>query len=207
MIGPKGGCPMVRTRLAWGAMLSGLLLSVSARAQVLSDPALTIDTVVTGLSQPTTMAFLGPGDFLVLQKGDGQVRRVVNGVLQPTAVLDVPVANSSEEGMLGVAINTESPRKVFLYYTESTVDGGTPLANRIYRYTWNPGNPPTPDAGRLESPVLLRDLPVTPGPNHNGGVLLLGPPEAGLAGDGRPLYAVIGDLNRTGKLQNFDNGL
>src|SRR5207249_18339 len=100
----------------------------------------------------------------------------------------------------------ENPRKVFLYYTESTADGGTPLGNHIYAYTWNPGNPPNPDAGRLESPQLVRALPVLPGDNHNGGVLLLGPPEAGLAGDGRPLYAVIGDLNRDGQLENFATG-
>ena len=29
------------------------------------------------------MAFVGPGDILVLQKGDGRVLRVINGVLQP----------------------------------------------------------------------------------------------------------------------------
>jgi len=41
------------------------------------------------------MAFIGPGDILVLQKGDGRVRRVINGVLQPEQVLDVAVDNSS----------------------------------------------------------------------------------------------------------------
>ena len=50
-------------------------------------------------------------------------------------------------------------------------------------------------------------LPVTPGPNHDGGMLLLGPSESGLAGDGRPLYAVIGDLNRSGQLQNISTGV
>ena len=29
------------------------------------------------------MAFIGSNDLLVLQKGDGRVRRVINGVLQP----------------------------------------------------------------------------------------------------------------------------
>src|SRR5262245_47712002 len=191
----------------WTALTTVFFVSVPATAQIVfTDPSLTFDTVVTGLDTPTTMAFLGPGDILVLQKNNGQVRRVLNGVLQPTPVLDVAVANSSERGLLGIAINTETPRKVFLYYTESTTDGGSPLGNRIYRYTWNPGNPPNPDAGRLESPLLLSNLPATPGPNHNGGVLLLGPPEAGLAGDGSPLYAVIGDLNRDGQLENFAAG-
>jgi glucose/arabinose dehydrogenase len=87
---------------------------------------------------------------------------------------------------------------VFLYYTEADgADGGTPLGNRVYRYTWNPVS------GLLESPQLILDLPFFPGTNHNGGALLMGQPSDGAgAGDGAFLYVVIGDLNRHGKLQN-----
>src|SRR5262245_33049391 len=175
MIASAGRRPrMARATFSSWAAVTIFFVSIPATAQIVfTDPSLTFDTVVTGLDTPTTMAFLGPGDILVLQKNNGQVRRVLNGMLQPTPVLDVPVANSSERGLLGIAINTENPPKVFLYYTESTTDGGSPLGNRIYRYTWNPGNPPSPDAGRLVSPLLLRNLPGTPGPNHDGGVLLL----------------------------------
>ena len=62
-------------------------------AQTLEDPALQVQLVVGGLSAPTTMAFIGPNDFLVLQKNDGRVRRVINGVLQSGEVLDVAVDN------------------------------------------------------------------------------------------------------------------
>jgi glucose/arabinose dehydrogenase len=41
------------------------------------DPNLSVQTVVTGLSQPTSMAFIGPNDFFVLEKDTGKVRRVV----------------------------------------------------------------------------------------------------------------------------------
>ncbi|MGH7859714.1 MAG: PQQ-dependent sugar dehydrogenase, partial [Candidatus Binatia bacterium] len=171
-----------------------------AGAQTVSDPALQVESVVNGLAAPTTMDFLGPDDFLVLQKNDGRVRRVLGGTLLAAPVLDVTVTNNSERGLLGIAIDREaSPPIVFLYYTEGIGpgDGSSPLGNRIYRYRWNSST------GLLENGDLVADLPVTPGPNHDGGALLLGPPGDP---DGRTLYAVIGDLNRDGQLENFPAG-
>ncbi len=182
-------------------LLAGALLTASASAQTLSDPNLSVTTVVGGqLATPTAMAFVGPDDFLVLEKA-GSVRRVKNGVLQATPVLSVPVSTASERGLLGIAVNGESPRKVFLYYTEALVQDGAPLGNRVYRYIWNA------TSGLLENPLLILDLPSSPGPNHNGGTLLLGPAgEAPGVGDGALLYVVIGDLNRNGQLQNNGAG-
>ena len=57
-------------------------LATNALAQTVTDPSLAVDVVAQGLSSPTTMAFLGPGDILVLEKNTGKVRRVINGVLQ-----------------------------------------------------------------------------------------------------------------------------
>jgi glucose/arabinose dehydrogenase len=174
---------------------SALACLCPAQAQTLNDPKLHLREVTSGLSQPTTMAFIGPGDLLVLQKENGLVRRVINGVLQPGHVLDVAVDSTSERGLLGIAIHPNFPSTpfVYLYYTQSSTAGdssGSPLANRVYRYTWN--------GSALVSPVLILDLPVTPGPNHNGGTIAFGPD--------RKLYAVIGDLNRDGQLQNFSAG-
>jgi glucose/arabinose dehydrogenase len=185
--------PSTRLCSLLGASLLPLVLAAPpASAQIMTDPNLSVTALLPpgSLNTPTSMAFLGPDDILVLEKQVGRVRRVVGGVLQPTPVLDVPVANSSEEGMLGIAIQQGSPVRVFLYYTESTVDGGSPLGNRIYRYDWN--------GTALVNPQLLLDLPATPGPNHNGGVLTLDT-------SGR-LYAVLGDLNRNGQLQNNSAG-
>jgi glucose/arabinose dehydrogenase len=184
-----------------------VLLVAAAEAQpTLSDPNLQLTTVVTGLAFPTTMAFLGPNDFLVLEKNTGRVRRVLSGVLQAAPVLDVTVNNHWERGMLGIAINTEQPPRVFLFYTEAsgTVDGsGAEVqGNRVYRYTWNP------NTATLENPQLILDLPAGNTSIHAGGILALGPtPGPGgaageIVGDGSLLYAVIGDLNRDGQLQN-----
>jgi glucose/arabinose dehydrogenase len=172
-----------------------LAYSYPALAQTLNDPKLHVREVTAGLSQPTAMAFIGPGDILISQKGNGRVRRVINGMLQPGHVLDVAVDSSSERGLLGIAIHPSFPSTpfVYLYYTQSsTVDdsSGSPLANRVYRYTWN--------GSVLASPSLILDLPATPGPNHDGGTMTFGP-------DGK-LYIVIGDLNRDGQLQNFSAG-
>lgn len=169
--------------------------SVALAAPTLTDPNLSVTEITSGLSSPTTMAFIGTGDILVLQKDNGQVRRVIAGVLQPGAVLDVAVDNASERGMLGIAVHPNFPTSpfVYLYYTESSTSGdssGSPAANRVYRYTW--------DGATLASPLLILDLPVSPGPNHDGGVITFGL-------DGK-LYVVIGDLNRDGQLQNFPGG-
>ncbi|MDW0258245.1 MAG: hypothetical protein QN829_05920 [Nitrososphaeraceae archaeon] len=43
------------------------------------DSRLKVEQVVNGLETPTTMAFLGPDDFLVLEKDKGTVLRVLNG--------------------------------------------------------------------------------------------------------------------------------
>lgn len=183
-------------------LVAGVLCAAAAGGQTLSDPSLSLAPVVTsGLTAPTTMAFVAPDDFLVLQKGNGQVRRVLGGVLQPGIVLDVNVNADSERGLLGIAVNSETPPRVFLYYTEATgADGGAPLGNRVYRYTWNAA------LGQLQSPALILDLPVTGGPNHDGGILVLGPPGVGSVGDGSLLYVVIGDLNRNGQLENIAGG-
>ena len=117
---------------------SALAYVSKAVAQVVNDAKLHVREVVSGLNQPTAMAFIGPGDILVLQKGDGRVRRVINGVLQTGQVLDVAVDYLSERGLLGIALhpNFLTTPSVYLYYTQSNTSAdtsGAPLANRVYR--------------------------------------------------------------------------
>ncbi|MGA7008882.1 MAG: hypothetical protein WB612_04000, partial [Nitrososphaeraceae archaeon] len=71
------------------------------------DPNLKLEVVFknTGkLETPaTSMAFLGPDDILVLEKNEGRVQRIINGQLQSKPLLEVPVGNEVEWGMLGIA--------------------------------------------------------------------------------------------------------
>jgi glucose/arabinose dehydrogenase len=106
---------MMSKRISYFWDIGWLLFSVSASAQTLTDPALQIKEVTTGLSQPTAMAFIGPDDIPVLQKADGKIRRVLGGVLQTDQVLDVAVDNSSERGLLGIAVHPDFPKMPFIY--------------------------------------------------------------------------------------------
>lgn len=167
---------------------------VQAQVPIIKDPNLKVESLVTGLSSPTSMAFLDNNNILVLEK-DGNVRLVSNGHLQQQPVLQVPVDIRSERGLLGIAVmnntnaNTSNNRTVFLYYTEPQTGGGD-LRNRVYKYEWN--------GQTLVNPKLILDLPGLPGPNHDGGKLEIGPDNY--------LYAIIGELRHNGKLQNIKDG-
>ena len=71
---------------------------------VLSDPKLKVELVASGFDFPTTMAFLGPDDFLILEKA-GLVKRVTNGVVLDKPLLQVDVSVKDERGLLGIAIS------------------------------------------------------------------------------------------------------
>ena len=153
------------------------------------DINLKADIVFQGLDFPTSFAFLGPDDMLVLEKNSGQVRRIVNGSLLPESLLSVNVSKESERGMLGIATarNNNGTIYVFLYYTEPSTVGdysgnsiaGEPPRNRLYRYDWYNNT--------LSNPRLLLDLPATPGPSHNGGRITIGPDNN--------VYFTVGDMN------------
>src|SRR5262249_40124464 len=110
------------------------------------DPNLRVTTVISGLNQPTSMAVLGPGDFLVLEKATGKVQHVVNGKVVGTA-LDLAVNSASERGLLGIALQPGFAQNhgVYLYWTQSSTGADSSniaavplLGNRVDRYVWNP---------------------------------------------------------------------
>ena len=76
---------------------------VVAQPSITKDPNLKVESIASGLSSPTSMAFLDGNNILVLEK-DGNVRLISNGQLQQQPVLHVPVDIKSERGLLGIAI-------------------------------------------------------------------------------------------------------
>jgi glucose/arabinose dehydrogenase len=176
-------------------------------ASTLDDSDLEVELVTEGLESPTSMAFIGNhGDMLILEKS-GEVILFTNENKSKITLLNLTVDDRNERGLLGVAVlnnniedsyTTASPSSiptfVFFYLTEaSKEDRSQVLGNRIYRFEWN-------DTDKsLSNGTLILDLPVLPGQNHNGGKLIAD-------SENRHIYAVIGDLNRKGMLQNFKNG-
>ncbi|MGH7947262.1 MAG: PQQ-dependent sugar dehydrogenase, partial [Opitutaceae bacterium] len=114
-----------------------VLVTASAQTSLpeLVDSNLRVRIAATGLNSPTSMAFIGANDILVLEKPTGRVLRIINGTVQATPVLDLGVNSGSERGLLGIALHPRFPSNpsVYLFWTESTtgvdttVLGQTPL--------------------------------------------------------------------------------
>jgi glucose/arabinose dehydrogenase len=156
-----------------------------------NDQNLKVELVTTDLNAPTNMVFLGNNDLLVLERYTGKVKRIINDTVQAEPLLDVNVANGPERGLLGITVSKQESKGgkdtifVFLYYTETKSKDGEDLqgegllGNRLYRFELVDN--------KLINPKLLIDLPVTPGPNHNGGSVAIGPDNN--------VYLSIGDLD------------
>src|SRR5918995_5409184 len=70
----------------------------------INDPNLKVELVNDEVIAPTSMAFLGPNDFLILGK-DGTVNRVTNGQMLPEPLLQLNTVNSKDErGLLGIDV-------------------------------------------------------------------------------------------------------
>jgi glucose/arabinose dehydrogenase len=198
------------------------------------DPQLNVRTVLTGLTTPTTMAFLSANEFFVLEKNTGRVQYVMDGAVHHTA-LDLAVNTNSERGLLGIVLDPEfeTNHAVYLYWSciappsgdpfapsqtecadtpELGADSGDVLAvpllgNRVDRFVWD-GQTLNFDHNLIKLRSFQSDGgPVPPGQGDDGQ-----PARANHDGgvitfglDGK-LYIFIGDVGRRGQLQNLPCG-
>jgi glucose/arabinose dehydrogenase len=184
-----------RGRVRGGALAAVLLAGltvvlVSSGADGAVPPAGFTDTQLVGsasnpLSTPTAIVpLLDTGRALVLEKG-GAVRVLgADGVLLDADALTLSVCTSSEEGLLGAAVDPgfASNGFVYLYYTHDAGNCASTSGrfNRVSRFTMT-GDTIAP----ASEVVLLDNMSIPAAGHHNGGDLHVG-------NDG-DLYVSVGD--------------
>ncbi len=158
------------------------------------DSNFIVEKFVTGLSQPTAMAFVG-NDIFVLEKNTGYVKLIQNGNIISEPIFDFNVTTTNESGLLGI---TSNDNDVYIFVTEAKSDGGNVIGNNIYHFIW--------DGKNLANQQLLNTLS-SESSWHNGGSLT-----TDLNGQ---VFAVIGDQMGGGRsdlknefriLQNVNHG-
>jgi len=195
----------------------------SAGGPTVKDPNLKVEKVFEGLQNPSSMAFLGPNDILVLEKNKGTVSRIVDGKMLSKPLLEVNnIGRQVEWGVLGIAVddNKENggPTYVFLYYTSPASDSNSNndnndnnnaglgddnqsiqnMVNHLYRYELVDNKLINPKP-LLELPATSDSTDPTAENNHDGGKVVIGPD--------KNVYTVIGDVGgHRGQAQNVKNG-
>lgn len=135
------------------------------------------------LVTPWSISFLPDGDMLVAER-EGKLQRIGTDGAQYTIE---GVRETSEGGLLGVALAPEfaENRHVYLYYT--TAQGET-LTNQVDRYTL--------DGTQLKDRIeIISQIPAAS--NHNGGALAFGPDDK--------LYMTTGDAATPELAQDTDS--
>ena len=156
--------------------------ATSARAAL--PPDFVDEQIASGLSQPTSLAFLPDGRVLVVEQVSAKVRLIVNGTVSPINPITVPGVNTSgsERGLLGITVDPRWPTFPYVYVMYSRVTNKMV----IVRYTASGDvNDAAGDSRVRAGPHdMSLDAPDS-GFNPLGGTLGLGP-------DGM-LYASLGD--------------
>jgi aldose sugar dehydrogenase len=188
-------CNNCSSHFGYGSYAFGLSVPQSNSSTLVLDPNINAQVYFKGIKFPSSMAFLGPDDLLVLEKNEGTVKRIVNGTMLKDPLLKVNVSSTGEGGLLGIAVakpnsTNNKPTYIFLYFTEalkktelgdenSYVPGSA--MNRLYRYEII--------NNKMANPKLIFQLPPQNTTVHNGGSIVVGPDNN--------VYVGIGDLSRT----------
>lgn len=145
---------------------------------------LTPQPVLPALSFPVGLSLAPDGRVFFNERLTGAIR-IFNPQWQlvDTPFCQLTVETSGEQGLLGLTLdpNFATNQFVYVYYT-----AGSPLRNRVVRYTESSGS-------CTQAAVIQDDIPASS--NHNGGILQFGP-------DGK-LYVITADASNSANSQNL----
>jgi glucose/arabinose dehydrogenase len=160
-----------------------VVLWLAPPASAGTPPSNFSDTVaVSGLTEPTAIAFLRDGRMLVTQRG-GALKLVTGGTA--TTLVTIPVCTDSEMGLLGIAVDpsfnaSTSSGLIYLYRSFGPdCSISTNRFNQVVRVTMTNGS-----VNISSLSVLLSGIRTDNG-NHDGGGLRIG-------ADGK-LWVSVGD--------------
>lgn len=150
------------------------------------DPALELESFVTGFTRPIDIQNAGD-DRLFIVEQDGVIKIIDGGVTNATPFLSIAVnSGGNEQGLLGLAFHPDYDSNGFFFVNYTQANGST----QISRFEVS-SDPDIADAGS-EFPILNV---VQPFANHNGGCLQFG-------ADGF-LYIGLGDGGSANDPQNI----
>jgi glucose/arabinose dehydrogenase len=169
-------------------------------------PALSLTSVVSGLSNPVDLQFPddGTGRMFIVQQS-GSIRIAMSGSLLPAPFLDITsqVDFGGEKGLLGLAFHPQFRQNHLFYVHYDRVSGGQ-MQSVIAEYQVSASdiNLANPASERI---LLTLDQPF---PNHKGGQIVFGPDnflyigfgDGGSGGDplrnGQNLQTLLGKMLR-----------
>lgn len=161
------------------------LLPTPATSASISAP-LRVETVVEGVNMPLSMVWTPDGRKMFFSEVKlGQIRVMIDGVLQPEPFARLPIAKGAETGMLGLAVDPDYDRNHYIYAYHSDPETNR---NRVLRFV---------DLGtRASEPTeILKTVAISDhGGAHNAGRLAFGPD--------RKLYVTVGNGQNTNLGQN-----
>ncbi len=172
-----------RRSVRGSAVVLALSLALPASAQTTSYESesgpYNVVTVVDGLKDPWSIAFLPGGEMLVTER-PGRLRVVRNGVLDPEPVAGTPeVRYEGQGGLLDVVLHPdfESNRLIYLSFAKPN-DDGSEATTAVARSRWE-------DGSLIEFEEIFEAVAWSSGGAHFGSRLAFG-------ADGH-LFITIGD--------------
>lgn len=129
--------------------------------------------LVENIPNPSRLALAADGRVFYAEEDTGRVRVLVNGALQATPVLEVPVSSAGERGLLGLALhpNFATNNRLYVFYTRSDTgaDSDDPRAildNRVVYFELGEDNVAT------GGEIFVASLPADLTTENIGGQLL-----------------------------------